>query len=133
MKALHERTILILSILFGTCLIIMLVHITHLKSQLLKVVTLTSADVYTRALTEMRTLYTSEVVERVRPQGITVTHDYDQHDGAIPLPATLSRKLGARIGAHRVGEETRLYSEYPFPWRQPDGGAQDGEDVLYDR
>ena len=73
----------------------------------------------------MRSLYTSEVVERLRPQGVVIAHDYDHIDGAIPLPATLSRKLGERIGAHRVGERTRLYSEYPFPWRQEDGGPHD--------
>ena len=125
MKSLHERTILILSILFGVCLVIMLVHITHLKTQMLKIAALTSADVYTRALTEMRSLYTSEVVERVRANGVAVTHDYETHEGAIPLPATLSQKLGERMGYQRPGEETHLLSPYPFPWRNDDGGLQD--------
>ena len=122
LKNLHERTILVLSILFGICLVIMLLHITHLKTQMLKVVALQSADVYTRALTEMRSLYSSEVVERVRGRGVEVTHDYVQHDGAIPPPDTLSRKLGERMGMQRKGEETHLFSPYPFPWREQDGG-----------
>ena len=120
MKALHERVILVMSVLFSICLCVMLVHILHLKTQLLKVVAVTSADVYTRALTEVRSLYTSEVVERVKSKGLVVSHDYKNQEGAIPLPATLSRELGERMGAYRTGEETRLYS-----WRKDDGGPKD--------
>ncbi|MGB0909989.1 MAG: ATP-binding protein [Nitrospirales bacterium] len=125
LKCVHERTILILSILFGTCLIIMVVHISHLKTQMLQMAALTSADVYTRALTEMRSLYTSEVVERVRSNGVVVAHDYEQQSGAIPLPATLSQKLGERMGLQHSGEETRLFSPHPFPWNTHKGGLQD--------
>ena len=80
---------------------------------------------YTNALAEFRTLYTAEVVERVRDHGITVTHDYATQDGAIPLPATLSMLLGQRIGEADVGEQSRLYSAYPFPWREATGGLRD--------
>ena len=125
LQQLHERTILIISILFGICLVVMLIHITHLKTQMLKTVALTSADVYTRALMEMRNLYTSEVVERVRGNGVVVSHDYEDRPGAIPLPATLSQKLGERMGLHRSGEQTRLYSPHPFPWRAESGGMND--------
>lgn len=103
----------------------MLIHITHLKTQMVKTVAVTSADVYTRALMEMRNLYTSEVVERVRANGVVVTHEYENQPGAIPLPATLSAKLGERMGVQRPGEQTRLYSPHPFPWRGPSGGVHD--------
>ena len=125
LQRLHERTILIISILFGVCLVVMLIHITHLKTQMVKTVALTSADVYTRALMEMRNVYTSEVVERVRGTGVVVTHDYENQPGAIPLPATLSHKLGAQMGVQRPGEEMRLYSPHPFPWRAISGGMRD--------
>ncbi len=125
MRCLHERTILVLSILFGICLVIMMVHITHLKTQMIKLAALASADVYTRALTEMRSLYTSEVVERVRDQGIVVSHDYEQRVGSIPLPATLSQKLGQRMAMQHPGEETRLFSPHPFPWHRDGAGVQD--------
>ena len=55
---------------------------------------LESARLYTDALAEFRTMYTSEVVERLRPLGVKVTHDYRDTDGAIPLPATMSMMLG---------------------------------------
>ncbi len=74
---------------------------------------------------EFRSLYTSEVVERIRPAGIEIAHDYDLREGAAPLPATLSMILGNRIGALEEGGESRLYSPYPFPWRGQDGGLTD--------
>ncbi len=78
-------------------------------------------------LAEFRTLYTSEVVERVRPLGIEVTHDYLNKPGAIPLPATFSMELGKRIGGNELGVKTRLYSNYPFPWRKLESSQDDFE------
>ena len=82
------------------------------------------ASAYSEAIAEFRTLYTSEVVARLQPLGIKVSHDYDQHPGAIPLPATLSKLLGDRLGHEESQCNTRLYSDYPFPWRK-NGGPQD--------
>ncbi|NQZ07100.1 MAG: response regulator [Algicola sp.] len=78
---------------------------------------ITGAQRYLEALTEFRTLYTSEVVNRVTRLGLKATHDYQDVYGAIPLPATLSMALGEKIGAHQSGAKTFLYSPYPFPWR----------------
>jgi|GEM_PF-1246056 len=125
MEALHKRTVLVLTILFGVCLMVMFVHIFSLQSQLLKVVALTSADVYSRALTEARRLYTTEVVERVQSKQVAARHDYAQFDGAIPLPTTLSRQLGEHMGNHHLGEKARIYSPFPFPWRRNIGGLRD--------
>jgi signal transduction histidine kinase len=75
------------------------------------------------AVKEFRTLYTSEVVERLTERDIVVSHDYKQHGGSIPLPATLSIMLGERIAADNSGTDVRLYSPYPFPSRE--GGLPD--------
>ncbi len=72
-------------------------------------------------LASFRTIYTSDVVSRLKPQGVDIRHDYERHDGAIPLPATLSIKLGEQIGALGTGLEASLYSPYPFPWRSSGG------------
>jgi len=79
---------------------------------------------YSEALAEFRTLYTSEVVARLLPQGVEVTHDYKTKAGAIPLPATMSLDLGHRLSQKYEGAAVKLYSNYPFPWRQ-DGGPAD--------
>ncbi|MCP4868194.1 MAG: DUF3365 domain-containing protein [Proteobacteria bacterium] len=82
---------------------------------------------YTQALAVFRTLYTEEVVAAVLPLGVEVTHDYAERPHAIPLPATLSMELGARISGSGGGS-TRLYSPHPFPWRAETGGLVDAFD-----
>jgi PAS domain S-box-containing protein len=71
-----------------------------------------------------RKAYTEDVVEPARRQGIVVSHDPHREDGSIPLPATFTMRLGDRLSEYRPGARVRLYSDYPFPWRN-DGGAQD--------
>jgi PAS domain S-box-containing protein len=74
------------------------------------------------AFREFLRLYTSEVVERLKNQGIRVTHDYASQDGAIPLPPTLTMAIGQAMIQDRPGAEIRFYSD--FPWRT-DGGPRD--------
>ncbi len=124
-QALYRHTVPVLALFLCLGLGLMLWHVSRLQSNLMETMAIAHADLYTRALAEFRTLYTSEVVERVRPRGIEVTHDYENKEGAIPLPATLSMELGRRIGQHRSGGEARLYSAYPFPWREEQGGLRD--------
>ncbi|MFQ6024883.1 MAG: ATP-binding protein, partial [Acidiferrobacterales bacterium] len=121
----QDRTILILTLMLCAGVALVLWQVSRLQGQMITTIALENASVYAQALAEFRTLYTSEVVETVRGQGIEVTHDYTTRPGAIPLPATLSMLLGERIGAHESGVQTRLYSAYPFPWRREQGGLQD--------
>lgn len=83
------------------------------------------AQTLSESLQQFRTVYTRDVVERVRAQGVEVTHDYRDKPQAIPLPATLSMELAAGIGAQRSGAKAYLYSPYPFPWRKEAGGLRD--------
>ncbi|MCK6458452.1 MAG: response regulator [Planctomycetes bacterium] len=83
---------------------------------------LEDARVHAHMLETFREIYTRDVVEVVRKQGVVVTHDYREEPGAIPLPATLSMELGERMG--REGIRTLLYSPYPFPWRKDSGGLR---------
>lgn len=85
-----------------------------------------NAKRYTDTLAEFRTIYTSEVVATIVDQAqgrIQVTHDYREHEAAIPLPATLSLELGSRI-TEQGNASVALYSPYPFPWRK-EGGLRD--------
>ena len=124
-RLLHQRTVLVLTLLFGLAAAVLLWHKFRMSRTLVQSTALQNAALYSEAIAAFRTLYTSEVVEVVRKQGITVTHDYRQHAGAIPLPVTLSMQLGKQIGSYQSGAETRLYSPYPFPWRKEDGGLRD--------
>ncbi len=124
-RLLYERPITVLFVLFLTAVAVIVWHNNRQHSTLVKSHALEGAERLANALAEFRTIYTSEVVERVRQQGITVTHDYEHREGAIPLPATLSMMLGNQIGARESNTQTRLYSAFPFPWRRADGGLTD--------
>jgi signal transduction histidine kinase/CheY-like chemotaxis protein len=99
-------------------------YLLSLEAQLVQDMALQDAQQYSQVLKEFRTLYTSEVVARARAHGMTVSHDYAETDGAIPLPATLSMMLGNRMGS-ASGVTSKLYSIWPFPWRRKDGGPRD--------
>ncbi len=115
LEILHKHIILVLSILFVLCLLVIYLHISHLKVQMVTAIAFRGADVYTRALNEVRIWYTSEIVQRLHAKGITATADYQNHEGAIPLPVTMSRVLSQRLVAGRSGEHLRLLSPFPFP------------------
>ncbi|MGD9852273.1 MAG: ATP-binding protein [Nitrospirales bacterium] len=126
MELAHKHTILVLTVLFGMCLLIIYVHVTQLKTQMVASMSLQGAGIYTRALEEIRKWYTTEVVQRLHGQGIMATVDYQGHDREIPLPATLSFALGEKLVAGRPGEKIRLISPYPFPGRRQQGGLTKG-------
>ena len=77
-----------------------------------------SAEKHVEALESFRTLYTSEVVARVPEDTVQVVHNFQDIDNAIPLPATMTIRLGETIGRGDSGLQVRLFSQYPFPWRE---------------
>jgi len=118
-----------LSVLFGLTAIIIYFYLTALANTQVRETAIKNAQVYLHALAEFRSLYTSEVVVKVKnhgtSHGIEITHDYKDKKDAIPLPATLSMMLGSRLGGSESGVSSRLYSPYPFPWRVADQGLND--------
>ena len=125
LRVLFDHTVSVLAIVLAVGLGSIVWYVSRVQSRVIETMALDNAALYSQALAEFRTLYTSEVVERIRPLGIEVTHDYETTAGAIPLPATLSMMLGERIGQHGSSAETYLYSPYPFPWREGSGGLKD--------
>ncbi|HWC05596.1 MAG TPA: ATP-binding protein [Methylomirabilota bacterium] len=124
-RLLRRRTVLVLTVMFCAGAAAILWHLSRLTSTLVESAALQGASVHAESLQAVRALYTSEVVERLRARaGVRVTHDYLSQEGAVPLPVTLSIALGRRLGEKGSGMQVRLYSDYPFPWRQ-DGGPHD--------
>lgn len=126
LELLHRHTILVLTVLFGLCLMVIYLHISQLKTQMVTAMAFQGSEMYTRALNEMRIWYTVEVVQRLHDQGIEASAGYRDHQGEIPLPATLSRDLGSRLVAGRPGERLGLVSPYPFLQGRKSGGLIDG-------
>lgn len=114
LELLHKHTIFVLTVLFAFCLVVIYLHISQLKAQMVMAMAFRGSEIYTRALNEMRNWYTVEVVQRFHDQGIEASKGYRDQQGRIPLPATLTRDLGRQLVAGRPGERVRLLSPYPF-------------------
>jgi hypothetical protein len=126
-RLIYERTILALTAIFCVAVAATLWHFSRLSLTLVRSSALQGTSIYSQTITELRTFYNSEVVERVRSRGVEVTHDYATKDGAIPIPATFTIEFGKHIGEKNAGMQIRLYSDYPFPFRK-EGGAKDDFD-----
>ena len=124
-RFLAKRPVIVLAVLFFAAVAATLAHVRGLQTHLVNTQALQNAELFTTAMAEFRSLYTSEVVERIRPSGVKITHDYELREGEAPLPATLTMILGERIGALGSGGGADLYSGYPFPWADEDGGLPD--------
>ena len=153
-RTLPNGTLLLFALLFCATMVGILVHLSHLSNDLIRYTALKDAELLSKSLTEVRTLYTREVVSALDAQHehagptypttddhtpgratprknphfkIQATHDYDPAKGTIPLPATFSMELAERIGRKTSGVHVRLYSDYPFPWRTNAGPRDDFE------
>lgn len=115
LEILHKHIILVLSLLFGLCLLVIYFHILQLKTQMVATIALRGADSHSRESSDMREWYSIEVVQRLHVLGIKDSEPYREKEGAIPLPALLSLNLGGQLFSGRPGERVRLLSGYPFP------------------
>jgi len=115
---LYHWTVLIVCILFVIVVAATLAHVYYVQQRLVESGARQGTELQAEMLSAMRAYYTSEVVERVRGHGIKASHDYQNSPAAIPLPATFTIDLSERISAGKSGQQIRLYSDYPFPWRK---------------
>ncbi|EDX70572.1 hypothetical protein MC7420_1234 [Coleofasciculus chthonoplastes PCC 7420] len=79
----------VLTILFCVGVVGALLSMSHLSFELVESQALQNAKVYAQLMKKARTLYSSEIVSRAKMvDGISVTHNYLNQEGGIPLPAT---------------------------------------------
>lgn len=79
---------------------------------------LQGASLQAKTIEEVRQVYASEVVDRLRKLDVEVTHEYVTNEKAVPLPATLTMLIGEELSRDRTGAHIRLFSEFPFPNHQ---------------
>ncbi len=98
----------------------------ELSERLIRSAAVESAAQQSETLDEINNYYSAAVVDRISgAQKVNITHDYLDHRGAIPLPATLTIELGRLISEKsKTGMQVRVYSDYPFKSRK-DGGPKD--------
>jgi class 3 adenylate cyclase len=123
---LYQHTVVILSLFCGIGILAALLNMSHVSSHMMREQALQNASLYAQTLKTARTLYSSEVVSKITEnETIKVTHNHINIDNAIPLPATYLIKMSEEISQLKPDLSIRLYSDYPFPWRQETGGPQD--------
>jgi signal transduction histidine kinase len=121
-----KHTILLLAILLISGFAAALFNMSNLSSDLIRSQAVQSSALYAQAIKEARTLYSKNVVSRVKEvPGIHVMTDYTSQLGGIPLPATYLIELSKSITEQNPGMSVRVYSDYPFPARIQEGGARD--------
>lgn len=97
-------------------------QVFSLSDNLSRGLALQGTELQSVMLEEFRKYYSSQVVARIQGiGGAAVTHDYVTTPNAIPLPATMTIELAKRIGGMTQGFQVRLYSDYPYPWRNESG------------
>ncbi len=125
LRLIIDHPTVMLTLLFSVGTGVVLLHLEKLSEVQISSMALQNSKLYAETLTEFRALYASEVVNTAIENGLVVAHDYDQESNAIPLPATLGMLLGEQLGQTEGGLQSKLYSPYPFPWREQTGGLQD--------
>lgn len=68
------------------------------------------------AMIEEFNQYYSDVIGRLKPDTVEITHEYRLKEGCLPLPATFIIDAGERISTSVEGLRVRLCSDHP--WRK---------------
>ena len=97
-------------------------YFSSMSSEAVETAAIKRARQHVEVIEELRTLYTSKVCEPAIGAGLEFTHESTKKN-ALPLPITLSMMFAHAIGG-KDSQQTRIYSDYPFPWRK-DGGPRD--------
>ena len=117
-----QIVILLLLFVFASCAGALLNSI-YLTNQSIEDQALQGVTVYAKTVQTARTLYASNVVDRLA-NTIEATHDYRNKPNTIPLPVTFLIDFSHAIQYDESGIKFRLYSDYPFPSRAATGGAR---------
>lgn len=125
LRLLTRRAVTLLTLLFVGIVIATLVSMAQLSQALVQSQATQNAILAAQALKEASLLYSERVAEELKDlPGIQITHDHLNQVNAIPIPSTYLIELSRHIQAKNMGMSVRLYSDYPFPWRQKDGGPR---------
>jgi serine/threonine-protein kinase len=94
------------------------------------------ADLIASLTQELEDLYATAVVDRIVPQGVKLSHDYNTSPGTIPLPPTLIMDLSKRLSGREAGGGIHIYSDFPFTGHTqrppPDAFQREAMDHLRD-
>jgi class 3 adenylate cyclase len=126
---LHKYPVLSISLLFVVGMALIFGNMVYLTNKINQELAIKYMGTYVDTLDTVQSMYSSNVVARLNYLGITPRLDYQNHEGAIPFPATFSIELSKAMTNPETGIINRLYSDYPFASRK-DGGPKDEYESL---
>ena len=110
---LHKYPVSSIGLLFTVGMVLIFGNMVYLSKRINQKLAVKYVETYVNSLETFQSMYSSEVIARLKPLGIKFTHDYRNYDGAIPIPATFSIELAKAMTNPETGIITRLYSDYP--------------------
>jgi methyl-accepting chemotaxis protein len=115
---LKDPTIHVLTLSLIVGIMVVWWYTSRLQTQLVNSLALENARAYTHVLKTLRTVYTAEVINRVKPFGIETMRDYEKKPKALPIAAALTMKLGEAMSAQSSLVQARLYTTDPASGKQ---------------
>jgi len=83
---------------------------------------LLTAKMVINQIRQLRGYYAKNVVGPALKSEMKINQNHKESDSTLPLPATMVHELNEQMSAEE-GYSVRLYSDYPFPWREKKGGG----------
>jgi len=116
--SLTERPVLSIAVYGMVSLVVVLLQTWRHTEEVKQAAVAEAAASYSHAIGVFRSFYGTEIVPRAQNAGVDVTHDYRKDDRSLPIPATMSLELAKRFKLAEGAPEARIFSAYPFPWRE---------------
>ena len=82
-----------------------------------KAAAISDVEHFATSVSKFRNFYSKVVVPAAKEHGMTITHDYLEKSGRLPLPATFAKDFGHSLSSENSNFSVKLYSDLPFPWR----------------
>lgn len=115
----NKQTVASLLFLLLAGVLVAALNMVSLSSELINTQALQSSFLYANALQNARTYYSETVVKKLKNQDfVKIDHDHIDKLDTVPIPATFLIDLGERISKENLGVSVRLFSDYPFAFRQ---------------
>ena len=122
----QAKTLLLLALFFTGMALLSLLSVQRLEHRAALTLAEQTSSLLVNAMNLMRVSYSEEVVAKVREQTkLSIGPGHLTVSDRVPNPATFAIELGDKLSDSEAGFIIRLYSHFPFPNRQRQGGPQD--------
>lgn len=123
LKSIHSHPLATMVILTVAGMCAILTNMIYLSRDISEASAMQYAQSYLESINKVHSFYSSQIVSRIKPQGIKLRTDYmiDESKKSVPYPATFSIEFSKKITSKDGLMATRLFSYYPFKLRKNGG------------